>query len=88
MTVGSCPPSPYAAGPGAALADRGPTRNAPPSSTHPTDPPPALTVCTSTMGSRSGTPATTDSVVSCTRPATTGATSVLVPPMSKVSRFR
>ncbi len=37
------------------------------------------------MGSRRGTPATTASVVVCTRPATTGATSVLVPPMSKVS---
>src|SRR5207342_3560573 len=42
--------------------------------------------CTSTIGSFTGTPATTDSVVVCTCPSRTGATSVDVPPMSKVSR--
>jgi hypothetical protein len=50
------------------------------------EPPPALTVCTSTIGSLIGTPATTDSVVVCTMPSSTGATSVEVPPMSKVRR--
>ena len=51
-----------------------------------TEPPPALTEWTSTAGSLIGTPASTDSVVVCTAPPTTAATSVLVPPMSKVSR--
>jgi hypothetical protein len=39
----------------------------------------------STIGSLTGTPAITVSVVVCTRPPTIGATSVDVPPMSKVS---
>ena len=38
------------------------------------------------MGHLMGTPATTDSVVICRAPATTGATSVLVPPISKVRK--
>ncbi len=42
-------------------------------------------MCTSTIGSRIGTPATTASVVVCASPPTIGATSVLVPPMSKLS---
>src|SRR5207245_2964242 len=74
------------AGPGRAPPERGPTRSAPPSSTQAIEPPPALTVCTSTMGHLMGTPATTDSVVICRAPATTGATSVLVPPISKVRK--
>jgi hypothetical protein len=77
---------PYAAGPGSAPAERGPTRSAPPLSAEAIEPPPADTVCTSTVGCRIGTPATTDPVVVCTSPPTIGATSVLVPPMSKVRR--
>ena len=66
-------------------AERGPTRSAPPVSAQAIEPPPALTVWTSTIGSLIGTPATTDSVVVLASPPRTGATSVLVPPMSKVS---
>ena len=39
-----------AAGPGLAPAERGPTRNMPPSSTKATEPPPAPIVLTSTIG--------------------------------------
>ncbi len=85
MTVASVPPIPYAAGPGCAPAESGPTRSAPPSSAHAIDPPPALTECTLTIGRPSGTPATCASVVVSARPETIAATSVLVPPMSKLS---
>jgi hypothetical protein len=51
------------------------------------DPPPALTECTSTVGNMIGTPASTDSDVVCTRPSSTGATSVDVPPMSNVIKL-
>ena len=57
-------------GPGSAPAERGPTRSAPPASAHAIEPPPALTVWTSTIGSLIGTPATTDSVVVCASPPT------------------
>ena len=56
VTVASVPPRPNAAGPGVAPALRGPTRNAPPSSTQPMLPPPADTDSTSTRGSAIGTP--------------------------------
>jgi hypothetical protein len=53
VTVGSVPPLPYAAGPGSAPADCGPTRSARVSSgTCAIEPPPAPTVCTSTDGTR------------------------------------
>ena len=53
---------------GSAPAEWGPTRRAPPWSAQAIEPPPALTVCTSTMGSLMGTPATTVSVVVWPRP--------------------
>ena len=56
------------------------------SSTQAIDPPPALTVCTSTIGCLIGMPPTIEPVVVCTSPSSTSATSVLVPPMSKVRR--
>src|SRR4029453_14613290 len=74
---------PGAAGRGSAPAELGPTRRAPPASTQAMEPPPALTVCTSTIGSLTGTPATTDSVVVCPTPPSPGAPSVGGPPMSK-----
>ncbi len=49
------------------------------------EPPPAETVCTSTVGRPTGTPAITLSWVVPSRPPTIGATSVDVPPMSRVS---
>ena len=53
VTVGSSPPLPYAAGPGAAPADSGPTRRALVScGTWAIEPPPAPTVWTSTDGTR------------------------------------
>ena len=53
VTVGWVPPLPYAAGPGSAPADSGPTRSAFVSSgTCAIEPPPAPTVCTSTDGTR------------------------------------
>src|SRR5918999_1042111 len=65
VTVGSSPPLSYPAGPGSAPAEWGPTRRAPPASAQAMEPPPALTVCTSTIGSFMGTPATTVSVGVC-----------------------
>ena len=88
VTAGSWPPLLYPAGPGSAPAEWGPTRRAPPASAQAMEPPPALTVCTSTMGTLIGTPAITVSVVVCASPPMMGATSVLVPPISKVRRSR
>ncbi len=50
VAVGSVPPRPYAAGPGSAPAERGPTRKMPPESTYAIEPPPAPIVSTSTIG--------------------------------------
>ena len=50
VAVGSVPPRPYAAGPGSAPAERGPTRKMPPGSTYAIEPPPAPIVSTSTIG--------------------------------------
>jgi hypothetical protein len=50
VAVGSVPPRPYAAGPGSAPAERGPTRKMPPASTYAIEPPPAPIVSTSTIG--------------------------------------
>ena len=47
------------------------------------DPPPAPTVCTSTVGMRSGNPSISDSAVNGTRPSQRQ-TSVEVPPISSV----
>ena len=53
--------------PARAPAERGPTRSAPPSSSQAIEPPPAPIVCTSTIGNRIGTPATTESAVTWPR---------------------
>ena len=85
MTVGSAPPFPYAAGPGSAPADWGPTRSAFVSSgTWAIDPPPAPTVCTLTDGTlmRKWLIEVSRPIVGC--PFWQSATSVEVPPMSKV----
>ena len=50
VAVASVPPRPYAAGPGSAPAERGPTRKMPPTSTYAIEPPPAPIVSTSTIG--------------------------------------
>ena len=85
MIVASVPPRPKAAGPGIAPALRGPTRNAPPSSTHPMLPPPADTVSTTTRGSAIGTPATSPPASTTGSPSRTSPASALVPPMSIVN---
>ena len=84
VTVGSAPPLPYAAGPGSAPADCGPTRNALVSSgTCAIEPPPAPTVCTFTDGTliRKWPIAVSRPIVGW--PFWQSATSVEVPPMSK-----
>ena len=58
VTVASTPPMPYAAGPGSAPADSGPTVSDPNRSTRAIDPPPAPIEPTSTCGSATGWPAT------------------------------
>ena len=89
VTVGSVPPVAYAAGPGAAPADCGPTRSAwVRAGTWAIDPPPAPTVRTSTEVAR-----TLRSPTVVSRPmrgvrSSTSATSVDVPPMSKVRKSR
>ena len=50
VAVGSVPPWSYAAGPGMAPAERGPTRKMPPESMYAIEPPPAPIVSTSTIG--------------------------------------
>ena len=85
MTVGSVPPFPYAAGPGSAPADCGPTRSAFVSSgTWAIEPPPAPTVCTFTDGTliRKWPIAVSRPIVGW--PFWQRATSVDVPPMSNV----
>ena len=85
VTVGSAPPFPYAAGPGSAPADCGPTRSAFVSSgTWAIEPPPAPTVCTFTDGTliRKWLIEVSRPIVGC--PFWQSATSVEVPPMSKV----
>src|SRR3954465_15685046 len=57
VTVARLPPSPYAAGPGTAPAERGPTLKAPAWSTKAIEPPPAPIVCTSIIGTSTGQPA-------------------------------
>ena len=57
VTVATSPPRPYAAGPGSAPADIGPTRSAPPWSTHARLPPPAPMVLTGMDGTRFTHPA-------------------------------
>ncbi len=54
VTVASSPPMPYAAGPGSAPADSGPTVSAPNRSTRAIEPPPAPIEPTSTCGSATG----------------------------------
>ena len=89
VTVGSVPPAEYAAGPGVAPADCGPTRRAWVSGgTCAMEPPPAPTVRTSTDVAR-----TLRSPTVVSRPmrgvrSSTSATSVDVPPMSKVRKLR
>ena len=63
----------------------GPTRSAPPASAQPMLPPPAPTVCTSTIGSWSARPAIVCSAASRTAPPSITATSHDVPPMSNDS---
>ena len=85
MTVGSVPPLPYAAGPGSAPADCGPTRSAFVSSgTCAIEPPPAPTVWTFTDGTliRKWPIAVSRPIVGW--PFWQSATSVDVPPMSNV----
>src|SRR6266478_1315610 len=54
VTVASVPPWPYAAGPGAAPALRGPTWRLPSTSSHAIEPPPAPTLCMSSWGTLTG----------------------------------
>ena len=85
VTVGSSPPLPYAAGPGSAPADCGPTRSAFVScGTCPIEPPPAPTVCTLTDGTliRNWPIDVSRPIVGW--PFWQRATSVEVPPMSNV----
>ena len=85
VTVGSAPPLPYAAGPGSAPADCGPTRSAFVSSgTCAIEPPPAPTVCTSTDGTRSRKCEIEVSRPIVGSPPRQSETSVDVPPMSNV----
>ena len=63
----------------------GPTRSAPPASRQPIEPPPAPTVCTSTIGSWITRPPISRESVRRTRPSSTTQTSHEVPPMSKPS---
>ena len=58
---------------------------APPASTAAIEPPPAPMVCTSSDGMRIGSPATDRSPAGSGAPPCTRHTSVLVPPMSKVT---
>ena len=88
VTVGSVPPCPYAAGPGRAPAECGPTRRAPPESIHAMLPPPADTVATSSIGRCRGWPAISVLLVRAGVPSRTRATSHEVPPMSKVRASR
>ena len=75
-------------GPGSAPALSGPTRSAPPASRQTIEPPPAPTVCRSTVGSRIGRPPTVRSLarVGAGR-STIRHTSVDVPPMSNAIAF-
>ncbi len=85
MTVGASPPRPYAAGPGSAPADSGPTRSAFVSSgTWAIDPPPAPTVWTSTDGTLILNWPTVVSRPIVGAPSRHSDTSVDVPPMSNV----
>ena len=77
----SGPPPRYAAGPGTAPAEAGPTRSRVPSH-RAIDPPPAATVSIANIGVRMRTPATTVSLARSKLPAQCE-TSVEVPPMSK-----
>ena len=77
----SGPPARYAAGPGSAPAESGPTRYRLPSNAS-TDPPPAATVWMLSIGARIRTPATCVSYCRSNSPAKCE-TSVDVPPMSK-----
>ena len=86
-----------AAGAAAAVAGRardrrprcaGPTRSAPPSSIQAMLPPPAPTVWMSSIGSRTGSPATVRSVERPAPPPRISETSQLVPPMSKAIASR
>ena len=85
VTVGSVPPCPYAAGPGRAPAECGPTRSAPPASRQAIEPPPAPTVWRSSIGSATGRPPTGRAPVSRAAPSSITQTSHDVPPMSKQS---
>src|SRR3990167_1641330 len=76
-------------GPGSAPADCGPTRKAPPRSNQAMDPPPAPTLWMSSMGTATGTPPTLPSFVVASSPLSSRATSVEVPPISKLmTRWR
>ena len=77
----SGPPRRYAAGPGFAPADSGPTRKRAPSNVQ-IEPPPAATVWILIIGARSRTPATSVTNARSYSPAQC-VTSVDVPPMSK-----
>ena len=82
VTVGSVPPRPYAAGPGAAPALRGPTWRLPSTSSQAIEPPPAPTECMSIWGTFTGNaPIMLSDVITGASPWTRQ-TSVEVPPMS------
>ena len=88
---GRCRRSRNTRGPGAAPALRGPTRNAPPSSTYAIEPPPAPIACTSSIGTSSGYPPiqVSRADASVTPSSVTIPMSAEVPPMSNViSRVR
>mgnify|MGYP003694585641 CR=1 FL=1 len=68
--------------PGIRSCALGPTRKAPPASRLTIEPPPAPTVCRSTVGNRTGSPATSRSVARPAAPPAIRQTSVEVPPMS------
>ena len=85
VTVGA-PAAAVAGRPGPGPGAAGPaTCSAPPASRSAIEPPPAPMVCTSSDGSRIGNPATRRSPAGAGRPPSTRQTSVLVPPMSKVT---
>ena len=86
VIVGSVPPRSYAAGPGVAPADRGPTVSAPTSSSATIDPPPTAMLCDGRpTGTRTTWPATWRWRAMAGAPPSTKATSVLVPPMSNAT---